>query len=592
MRGLRCFDIPQSRTALRAIKTIRGLDWARTKFTSVSQVANTPQPWLANYPEGVPAKINADAFPTLIAMVEDAMRKFADRPAFTLMGKTLSYKEIDTMSSQFGAYLQSRGLEPGDRFAIMSPNLLQYPIALFGALKAGLIVVNTNPLYTPREMQHQFTDSGVKGILIAENFAANLEKVIGNTQIKVTITTSIGELLGLKGKLVNFAVRNVKRMVPKYNLPNAVVFKEALAKGKGFKMQRPEGAGADVIVHQYTGGTTGVSKGAMLTNRNLVANASQTKAWMDPVLGGKSDLTVLCPLPLYHIFAFTVNCLSMMINGAHVVLIVNPRDLSTVVKAFNDHQINVMTGVNTLFNALANSKEFAAADTSHLQVANAGGMALQNAVADRFKQVSGCAVVEGYGMTEASPVVTTNPIDGTHRQGTIGLPLSSTIVRIVDDAGEPVPNGEVGELQCYGPQVMKGYYNRPDETAKTITSEGWLNTGDMAIMDDDGYFRIVDRKKDMILVSGFNVYPNEVEDVLVSHPKVLEAAVIGVPDEKSGEVVKAFIVKRDKSCSEKELVEFCKENMTGYKRPKHWEFRDELPKSNVGKILRKDLRAA
>ncbi len=548
-----------------------------------------PQPWLAHYPQGVPTKINPDVFPTLIAMVEDAMKRYSDRKAFTLMGKSLTYKEVDTLSTQFGAYLQSRGMEPGDRFAIMSPNLLQFPVALFGALKAGLKIVNTNPLYTPREMQHQFTDSGVKGILIAENFAANLEKILPNTGIKVVVTTSIGEMLGFKGKLVNFAVRNVKRMVPKYNLPNAVIFKEALAAGKKFTLVRSEGKPEDVIVHQYTGGTTGVSKGAMLTNRNLIANGLQVEAWMDSALHDEKNLVVLCPLPLYHIFAFTVNCLSMMIKGAESVLIVNPRDLSTIVSAFNSHPINVMTAVNTLFNGLANSPEFAACDTSHLKVAMAGGMALQNAVADKFRQVTGCPALEGYGMTEASPVVTTNPLDDTARQGTIGLPIPSTLVRIVDEQYNPVANGEVGELQVKGPQVMKGYYNRPDETAKTIV-DGWLCTGDMASMDEDGFFKIVDRKKDMILVSGFNVYPNEIEDVLVSHPKVLEAAVIGVPDEKSGEVVKAFIVKKDKSCNEKDLAEYCKENLTGYKRPKSYEFRAELPKSNVGKILRKDLR--
>lgn len=556
----------------------------------MTTTSTTPQPWLPNYPQGVPAKIDADAFPTLLALVEDAMRRFAARPAFTLMGKSMTYAEIDRDAKRFAAYLQQRGLEPGDRFAIMSPNLLQYPIALFGALKAGLIVVNTNPLYTPREMLHQFTDSQVKGILIAENFAANLEKIVGQTQIKAVITTSIGELLGFKGKLVNFAVRNVKRMVPKYNLPGAVIFNQALKEGARLQLARHEGGPDDVIVHQYTGGTTGVAKGAMLTNRNLVANATQVKAWMEPVLGRQQDLVVLCPLPLYHIFAFTVNCLSMMINGAHVVLIVNPRDLSTVVKAFDDHPIHVMTGVNTLFNALANSKDFAQADTSHLKVANAGGMALQNAVADRFRDVSGCAVVEGYGMTESSPVASTNPIDGTHRQGTIGLPIPSTLMRIVDEDYDPVAPGTVGEIQIQGPQVMKGYYNRPDETAKALR-DGWLCTGDIGVMDEDGYFRIVDRKKDMILVSGFNVFPNEVEDVLVAHPKVLEAAVVGVPDEKSGEVVKAFVVKRDGSLTEKELMAFCKEQLTGYKRPKHLEWREELPKSNVGKILRKDLRA-
>lgn len=565
------------------------LDCAQAKQTSVETISNTPQPWLPNYPQGVPAKINPDLFPTLIAMVEDAMKRFSNRKAFTLMGKSITYQEVDELSTQFGAYLQSRGMEPGDRFAIMSPNLLQFPVALFGALKAGLTVVNTNPLYTPREMQHQFTDSGVKGILIAENFASNLEKILPNTNIKVVVTTSIGEMLGFKGKLVNFAVRNIKRMVPKFNLPNAIVFKEALVAGKKFTLVRSEGKPEDVIVHQYTGGTTGVSKGAMLTNRNLIANGLQVEAWMDSALKNETNLVVLCPLPLYHIFAFTVNCLSMMLKGAESVLIVNPRDLSTIVKAFNSHHINVMTAVNTLFNALANSPEFAACDTSHLKVAMAGGMALQNAVADKFKQVTGCPALEGYGMTEASPVVTTNPLDENARQGTIGIPIPSTIVRIVDEDLQPVAVGEIGELQVRGPQVMKGYYNRPDETAKTIV-DGWLCTGDMASMDADGFFKIVDRKKDMVLVSGFNVYPNEVEDVLVSHPKVLEAAVIGVSDEKSGEVVKAFIVKGDKSLTEKELREYCKEQLTGYKRPKHFEFRAELPKSNVGKILRKDLR--
>ena len=550
----------------------------------------TPQPWLSHYPSGIPAKIDADAYPTLISMVEEAMRRFSSRKAFTLMGKSVTYKEVDEMSTNFGAYLQSRGLEPGDRLAIMSPNLLQYPIALFGALKAGLKVVNTNPLYTPREMQHQFTDSDVKGILIAENFAANLEKVLPNTAIKVVITTSIGELLGIKGKLVNFAVRNVKKMVPKYNLPNAVIFKDALAAGKKYQLQRYPGQPDDVIVHQYTGGTTGVSKGAMLTNRNLVSNTQQVKAWMDPTLGKDENLAILCPLPLYHIFAFTCNCLVMMMYGAETVLIVNPRDISTIVDAFAKHEINAMTGVNTLFNALANSAEFAKADTSHLKLAFAGGMALQNAVADSFAKATGATVIEGYGMTESSPVATTNPFDGTHRPGTIGLPIPSTLMRVVDEQMQPLATGEVGELQIKGPQVMAGYYNRPDETAKSISSDGWLSTGDMATMDAEGFFKIVDRKKDMVLVSGFNVYPNEVEDVIASHPKVLEVGVIGIPDEKSGEAVKAVVVKKDKSLTEKELDSYCRENLTGYKRPRVYEFRDELPKSNVGKILRKDLR--
>ena len=551
----------------------------------------TQQPWLAHYPKGVPAQIDVDAYPTMIDMLETQMKRHANRKAFTLMGKSLSYRDIDELSTAFGGYLQSRGLEPGDRFAIMSPNLLQYPIALIGALKAGLVIVNTNPLYTPREMQHQFTDSGVKGILIAENFAANLQKVLPNTQIKVMITTSIGELLGFKGKIVNFVVRNVKRMVPSYNLPNAVTFRAALEAGRKVQLKRHQGAPNDTIVHQYTGGTTGVSKGAMLTNRNLVSNALQSMAWMDPTLKSLPDLVVLCPLPLYHIFAFTCNCVCMMLFGAEQVLIVNPRDMSTIVKAFNSHKITAMTGINTLFNAMANSPEFAKANVRELKLAFAGGMALQGAVADRFKQVTGCTVIEGYGMTESSPVATINPLDGTHQQGSIGLPIPNTMLRVVDENGSPVGPGVVGELQIQGPQVMKGYYNRPDETAKTIVDGNWLATGDMASMDEKGFFKIVDRKKDMVLVSGFNVYPNEVEDVLVQHPKVLEAAVIGVPDDHSGEVVKAFVVRRDKSLTVEELQNFCKENLTGYKRPKHIEWRDELPKSNVGKILRKDLRA-
>ena len=552
----------------------------------------TPKPWLEHYPTGVAPKVDVATHETLIDMVEEALQRFASRPGFTLMGKTLSYGEIDRLSTQFGAYLQSRGLEPGDRLAIMSPNLLQYPIALFGAFKAGVTVVNTNPLYTPREMQHQFNDAGAKAILIAETSAANLEKIIGNTSIKVVITTSIGELLGFKGKIVNFAVRNVKKMVPRYSLPNATQFKDALDAGRRHQLQRHRGKREDTIVLQYTGGTTGVSKGAELTNGNLMANALQVKAWMDPTLGQERDLTVMCPLPLYHIFAFTCNCVCMTLYGAQHVLIVNPRDLSTVVKAFHAQPITAITGINTLFNALANSAEFAAADTSSLKLAFAGGMALQRAVADKFRKVAGCTVIEGYGMTESSPVATTNPLDGTDQLGTIGLPMPNTLLRVVDDGGEPIPTGEVGELQIKGPQVMKGYYNRPEETAKAISADGWLSTGDMAVMTEQGFFKIVDRKKDMILVSGFNVYPNEVEDVIASHEKVLEVAVIGVPDEKSGEVVKAFVVRRDKTLSEEELLAFCKENLTGYKKPRLIEWREELPKSNVGKILRKDLRVA
>ncbi len=547
------------------------------------------KPWLDNYPPGVAANINVDTYPNLKAMVAAATRRFSKRKAYTFMGTSVSYREVDELSTQLAAYLQSRGLEPGDRFALMMPNLPQYPIALFACFKAGLVVVNTNPLYTPREMQHQFVDSGVKGIIIAENFAANLEKILPQTRLKTILTTSIGGMLGLKGAFVNFAVRNVKRMVPAYTLPNAVTFKEAIRAGKGFELQPFEATAEDVAVHQYTGGTTGVSKGAMLTHRNLMANALQSNAWMHSVLADEQDLITLCPLPLYHIFAFTVNCLSMLNYGAETVLIANPRDLDTVVSAFNDHRVNLLTGVNTLFNALAHSKKFASADTSHLRVVIAGGMALQSSVGDHFQAVSGCPVAEGYGMTEASPVVSVNPIDGTHRQGTIGLPLPSTSVRVVDERGRVLGFGEVGELQVQGPQVMKGYYNRPEETAKVLR-EGWLSTGDMATLDADGYLKIVDRKKDMILVSGFNVYPNEVEDVLAAHPKVTEVAVVGVPDEKSGEVVKAFVVRNDPSLTEEELDAYTREQLAGYKRPKRYEWREELPKTNVGKILRRALR--
>lgn len=547
--------------------------------------------WLQNYPKGVPANIDEDKYSTLVEYVNKKCTEFAKRPAFSCMGKMLTYKEVDQMSDLFGAYLHSRGLLPGDRVAIMMPNLLQYPIALFGCLKAGLTIVNTNPLYTPREMEHQFKDSEVKGIVIAENFAANLQKILPNTSISTIITTSIGELLGaMKGLLVNTAIKHVKKMVPKYDLPNTVTFKEALKQGKKFKLPQFENHPDRVVVHQYTGGTTGVSKGAMLTNRNLVSNMMQIKAFLDPyVEGDGSDQVVLCPLPLYHIFAFSCNCLAMMSIGALSVLITNPRDLDSVIKEFTKFKVTGMTGVNTLFNALNNHPDFPKQDFSKMMIANAGGTALQSKVAEEFEAITGIKIAEGYGMTEASPVVTTNPKGGV-RIGTIGIPVPSTDVRIVNDEGQVVPMGEVGELQVKGPQVMKGYYNRPDETAKTITADGWLNTGDIAMMDKDGYFKIVDRKKDMILVSGFNVYPNEIEDVVSRHEKVDEVAAIGIPDDKSGEVVKIFVTLKDSTLKKEELIAYCREEMTGYKIPKHVEFVTELPKSNVGKILRRELR--
>ena len=548
------------------------------------------RPWLANYPNGIPANIDPDAYHCLVDLFLETFDKYRSKVAFTCMGKNLTFDQLDKYSSAFGAYLQSRGLEKGDRVALMMPNMLQYPIALFGVLRAGLVAVNTNPLYTPREMKHQFQDSGAKAIIIAENFAANLEKILPETQIKVIITTSIGELLGMvKGTVVNFVVRSVKRMVPKYNLPNTVNFKKALSEGKNFKLEDHHGEQDELILLQYTGGTTGVAKGAMLTNKNLVSNMQQIRAAMMPFLKEGNEVA-LSPLPMYHIFAFTVNCLALMSIGTRTVLIVNPRDLSTINKAFKANPITLMTGINTLFNALLNNKDFKSLDLSNLKVTVGGGMAVQRAVAERWHKITGCPLSEGYGMTESSPVVSVNPIDGSGKLGTIGLPVPSTDVRIVDDAGQPLAQGEIGEIQVKGPQVMKGYYNRPDETAKTITADGWLCTGDIGLMQADGYFQIVDRKKDMILVSGFNVFPNEVEDVVAQHPKVLEVAAIGIPHEKSGEAVKLFVVKKDKSLSGEELEKYCRENMTGYKVPKEIEFRPELPKTNVGKILRRVLK--
>jgi long-chain acyl-CoA synthetase len=547
------------------------------------------RPWLANYPSGIPANINPDEYATLVDLFAETFKKYGKRTAFACMGKTLSFTEVDKLSAAFGAYLHSRGLAPGDKIALMMPNLLQYPIALFGALRAGLVVVNTNPLYTPREMRHQFTDSGVKAIVIAENFAANLEQVIGDTNINTVITTSIGELLGFPKKLiVNFVVRNIKKMVPAYNIPNTVSFSDALQQGKRFSLPPHKGSADDVILLQYTGGTTGVAKGAMLTNRNLVANMLQIRSWMGPFLRDGEEVA-LNPLPLYHIFAFSVNCLALMSCGTTNVLITNARDLSSVVKAFKKHPITLMTGVNTLFNALLNNKDFQALDFSTLKATVGGGMAVQRSVAEAWQKVTGCTLSEGYGMTESSPVVSVNPLDNTGRIGTIGLPAPSTDVRIVDLQGNVLGYDQPGELQVKGPQVMKGYYNRPEETAKTIV-DGWLCTGDMAVLNEDGFLQIVDRKKDMILVSGFNVYPNEVEEVVSAHPKVLECAAVGAPDEKSGEVVKIFVVRKDESLKEKELIEYCRGQLTGYKVPKQVIFRKELPKTNVGKILRRELR--
>ncbi len=547
------------------------------------------RPWLKNYPKGLPANIDVDKYPNLNAYLKEALEKYAKQPAFYSMGKSLTYGEIDKMAEQLGAYLHSRGLKPGDKVAIMMPNLLQYPIALFACIRAGLVVVNTNPLYTPREMLHQFNDSGVKGIIIVENFASHLQEILGKTEINTILLTSIGEMLGpIKGSVINFVVRSIKRMVPKYDLPNTISFKEALQEGKKFTINSFDDHPDRVVSLQYTGGTTGIAKGAMLTNKNLLANMLQMKACLDTLMKEGEEVT-LCPLPLYHIFAFVVNCLAVMSYGSMNVLVVNARDLKSVIKEFKNHKITLISGVNTLFNALLHDKEFQSLDFSHLKLSVGGAMAIQRSVNDRWKEVTGKDLIEGYGMTEASPAVSVNPIDGTGRIGTIGMPIPSTDVRIVDNDGNVLPPGQEGELQVKGPQVMLGYYNQPEETAKVIR-DGWLCTGDIGLMEEDGYFRIVDRKKDMILVSGFNVYPNEIEDVVSALPKVLECAAIGVPNERTGERVKLFVVKKDKSLTEDEIMEYCRQNLTQYKLPKEIEFRETLPKSNVGKILRRELR--
>jgi long-chain acyl-CoA synthetase len=544
--------------------------------------------WLKNYPPGVPANIDITQYKNLLSFFDESFKKYNASISFECMGKGITYGELDKASTQFAAYLHSRGLNPGDKVALMMPNCLQYPISIIGLLKAGLIVVNTNPLYTTREMLHQFNDSGVKGIIILENFAHNLEQILGQTSINVVIKTSIGEMLGtVKGHVVNFVVKYVKRMIPKYNLPNAVSFSEALYQGKKFTIKPFENGLDDVIVHQYTGGTTGVAKGAMLTNGNLIANMLQMKYWMGSTLDGRE--VNIAPLPMYHIFAFTVNCLAMTALGAKTVLVTNAKDIKSVLSEFKSHRATIFAGLNTLFIAMMNHKDFDTEDFKNLKATVSGGMALQKAVADRWEQLTGCKISEGYGMTESSPVISCDVLSKEAKGGYIGMPVSSTEVKIVDDNGAEVPIGSRGELIAKGPQIMKGYYNKPEETAKTI-KDGWLYTGDIAIMDTDGYFKIVDRKKDMILVSGFNVYPNEIEDVMSLHPKVLEVAAIGVPDDKSGEIVKLFIVKKDESLSESEVMDFARQNLTGYKCPKLIEFRNDLPKTNVGKILRRELR--
>ncbi len=548
------------------------------------------RPWLKKYPANMPANINPETYKNLLEILEETFKKYRYKTAFTCFGKDMTFDEVDRYSRQFAAYMHSRGLEPGDKLAIMMPNILQYPIVLFGALRAGLVIVNTNPLYTPREMKHQFNDSGAKAIVIIENFAYHLESILDEVPIKTIIVASMGEMVGgLKGPLINFMVRRVKKMVPKFNLPNTVTVKHAITEGAKFSIKSFESKSEDVIALQYTGGTTGVSKGAMLTNRNLVANMLQMRTTCGLVLKDDGSEVAFCPLPLYHIFAFTVNCMGLFSMGAQNILVPNPRDLPSVIKDLKTYRPTVFIGINTLFNALLNHPDFAALDHSRMVFALGGGMAVNKIVSEKWKQVTNAPLVEGYGMTETSPCASTNPADGSGKLGSIGMPLPSTEMRIIDEAGNILGIDEVGEIQIKGPQVMKGYLNRPDATAEVL-KDGWMSTGDIGLMDEDGYFKIVDRKKDMILVSGFNVYPNEIEDVLSMHPKILESAAVGVKDAKSGELVKVFIVKKDPSLTEAEVVEHCKTNLTPYKIPKFVVFKDELPKTNVGKMLRRELR--
>lgn len=547
-------------------------------------------PWLQQYPKGIPSEIELDRYKNLLEFFDDGFQQYNNNPAFENMGKSLTYAEIDEMSTNFAAFLQHEyKLKKGDRIAIQMPNCLQYPIALIGALKAGLVVVNTNPLYIPREMEHQFKDAEISAIVVISNFAHHVESVLPSVGIDKVIVTGLGDLLGgVKGTLVNFVVKYIKKMVPKYNLPTAISFSEVLAKGENYDYQRPEITNEDLAFLQYTGGTTGVSKGAMLSHGNIINHTTQIYHWFSPLLNKNETEVVLTALPLYHVFALTVNCMLMFNVGAKNILITNPRDMKGFIKELKKHKITIFTGVNTLFNGLLNQKNIGDVNWSHLKATIGGGMAVQDFVAKKWNEVTGCTLCEGYGLSETSPVLSVNPLDTTDRIGTIGLPTPSTEMAIFDEQGNQLPQGEIGEICARGPQIMSGYWKL--QVKGVFFEGGWFRTGDIGKMEEDGFFIIVDRKKDMINVSGFNVYPNEVENVLADNEKILEVAVIGIPDEKSTEAVKAFIVKADPSLTEEEVLNYCHENMTGYKRPKHVEFRNELPKSNVGKILRRLLK--
>ncbi|GIA09493.1 long-chain-fatty-acid--CoA ligase [Vibrio cholerae] len=550
------------------------------------------KPWLSRYPKDVPETINPDQYPSLVEMFEQSVHKYADQPAFMNMGAVMTFRKLEERSRAFAAYLQNDlKLKKGDRVALMMPNLLQYPVALFGVLRAGMIAVNVNPLYTPRELEHQLNDADARAIVIVSNFANTLEQIVANTQVKHVVLTSLGQMLPrAKGTIVDFVVKYVKGMVPKYDLPGAISMRKALHKGRRLQYVKPFMSGEDIAFLQYTGGTTGVAKGAILTHRNMVANVLQAKGAYGPVLQEGRELVVTA-LPLYHVFALTVNCLLFIEMGGRNLLITNPRDIPGFVKELQKYPFTAITGVNTLFNALVNNEDFHELDFKNMKLAVGGGMmAVQRAVAERWKKTTGVHLLEGYGLTECSPLVTGNPYDLTDYTGAIGLPVPSTEVRIVDDAGNVVPNDQVGELQVRGPQVMQGYWQRPEATKEVLNAEGWLSTGDIVKFDDQGLIHIVDRKKDMILVSGFNVYPNEIEDVVALHGKVLEVAAIGQANDVSGELVKIYVVKRDPSLTKDEVIAHCRKHLTGYKVPKLVEFRDDLPKTNVGKILRRVLR--
>lgn len=549
--------------------------------------------WLQSYPAGVPYEIELNRTMSIGDMITTACRQFPDNPAFACMGKDLTYKQLDENARALAAFLQSRGLVKGDRVALMMPNVLQYPIAIAAVLRAGFVVVNVNPLYTPRELEHQLNDSGAKALIVLENFAATVEKTLPSVKLSTIIVATMGDMLGLKGHIVNLVVRKVKKLVPAWNLPGHVSFKEALAQGRSQSFNPVPGEGSDLAFLQYTGGTTGISKGAMLTHSNILANVEQMGLWTEVafrIKGRPKAINYVCALPLYHIFALTVNAMLGMKLGARNILIPNPRDIPGFVKELKKYPFHIFPGLNTLFNGLMNNPDFQTLDFKPMILTLGGGMAVQRPVAERWQAMTGCLITEGYGLSETSPVASANALDATEFSGTIGLPMPSTDIAIRDDDGNDLPLGEVGEICVRGPQVMKGYWNRPEETARAIMPDGFFRTGDMGFMDERGYTKIVDRKKDMILVSGFNVYPNEIEEVAAEHPGIVESAAIGVPNEHSGEVVKLYVVRRDANLTAEEVKAFCAERLTNYKRPREVEFRETLPKSNVGKILRRELR--